>query len=1447
MKGTKQDTSKRLKSANYSEAERENNSDDDSDSSCEVMLNGTKKDTSRRLRSANYERENDSDDNSNSSCDEMLNAPRILRPKKLISPDVSLISNTDYGRLVWAKMSGFRFWPSVIINCHDCGMEAPSQQSAWVFWFSDNRVSQIPLSKIMDFAKNFASLHMKIYMSPSNSATLECLKEYRHQSKLVPLESQESLMAWANSAFPGAVNFEHNTDLDLSSKVKRCLSRIKKMKLRELTLKDLSSSTSSDESSLEERQNRKKKVSLMQAVREGTHDIETLCIACNRMDCEVVSPHPYFLGGICQSCKEELEDNVMTIGDDGDPKYCAVCGGPGEVLLCDEPQCERVFCTGCIELLVSPDAVQTIMDIDPWYCFLCEPYHPDTHGLIRPRPDWKNKLPSKSRGQKTSNVEDDTPDASTFPRRPLRVLSLFDGIGTGLLVLDRLGLEVEKYYASEVEEAAMNVSHLNFGPRITRVGNVQTLSSKKIAELYPIDLLIGGSPCNDLSAVNPKRKGLYDPTGTGILFFHYYRILKILQAEARAKAIHLFWLFENVSSMPREFMTEISLFFEREPCVIDAKHFSPQRRARYFWGNLPGMYDPIPSHLQENYRLSQYLHKIGDREALVQKVNCITTNTASLRLNLGKVWPIRMNEKGDVPWVTEIEKIFGFPLHFTDVGNLSSRERLALLGKSWSVPVIAYILKPLTNYFPRKNNCLATDVVQREGRQDISWVRPALEESEIGTTAESSEIETTAENFEIETTVDNSEIETTAENSEIEITAENSETETTAENSETETTAENSKTEVTAENSEIETTAENSEIETTAENSEIETIAENSEIETTAENSEIETTAENSEIEITAENSETETTAENSETETTAENSKIEVTAENSEIETTAENSEIETTAENSEIETIAENSEIETTAENSEIETTVENSEIETTAENFEIETTVENSEIETTAENSEIEITAENSEIETTAENSETETSAENSETETTAENSKTEITAENSEIETTAENSEIETIAENSEIETTAENSEIETTAENSEIETTVQNSEIETTVENSEIETTAKNSEIETTAENSEIETTIENSETETTAENSETETTAENLETEATAENSKIEITAENSEIETTAENSEIETTAENSEIETTAGEVSEIKCSTKNMRVNAYSHPKTTYIPLVEQFAGSHIGNDLQSGNINKCENVLKDLNVRKAVKIRVITFGENVPLIKDHKNINNSTQRYKYVQDSLLKNSTLKDKLIEYVNNNKSISELEEVLRKMKKLTVNLSRCIVKESQGKSINKPNKTEALRKMKKLTVNLSRCIVEESQGKSINKPNKTEALRKLKKLTVNLSRCIVEESQWQSINKPNKTETKQLTKVSKLHSKDFVSKSLQQNSNKRIKSCHNLTDTVDTLNYTLRSKEKENKRRLRSQTEEEKCNTHENLPPKKRKKNNQDYKKKMRNQ
>jgi DNA (cytosine-5)-methyltransferase 3A len=71
-----------------------------------------------------------------------------------------------------------------------------------------------------------------------------------------------------------------------------------------------------------------------------------------------------------------------------------------------------------------------------------------------------------------------------------------------------LGIRVEKYYASEVDKDAINVSRLNHGDAIEQVGAVESLDSEKLSALGPIDLLLGGSPCADLSLVNPARKGL---------------------------------------------------------------------------------------------------------------------------------------------------------------------------------------------------------------------------------------------------------------------------------------------------------------------------------------------------------------------------------------------------------------------------------------------------------------------------------------------------------------------------------------------------------------------------------------------------------------------------------------------------------------------------------------------------------------------------------------------------------------------------------------------------------------------------------------------------------------------------------------------------------------------------------------------------------------------------
>lgn len=76
-------------------------------------------------------------------------------------------------------------------------------------------------------------------------------------------------------------------------------------------------------------------------------------------------------------------------------------------------------------------------------------------------------------------------------------------------MLLNLGIIVDVYYASEIDKNALTISSAHFGDRITYLGDVRDITKEKIQEIAPIDLLIGGSPCNDLSLVNPARLGLH--------------------------------------------------------------------------------------------------------------------------------------------------------------------------------------------------------------------------------------------------------------------------------------------------------------------------------------------------------------------------------------------------------------------------------------------------------------------------------------------------------------------------------------------------------------------------------------------------------------------------------------------------------------------------------------------------------------------------------------------------------------------------------------------------------------------------------------------------------------------------------------------------------------------------------------------------------------------------
>ncbi|KAK3861177.1 hypothetical protein Pcinc_032823 [Petrolisthes cinctipes] len=666
-----------------------------------------------------------------------VNQDQDERPPKrkrleLNLPGRCLVRNSDFGRLVWGKIPGWKEWPGVVVRHSDCGKRPPAPHTAWLFWFQDYRISEVANFSVFQVSLNnvvdFNDKHFPLKLSkPLKKAILESLEEARIQSGLSVMESSD-LLEWGRDGLPGAQPFKSNPESCLSAKVMQKLWKIqltvkKKLVPFPTSSSDASSSQDSNPTDAEERRRWKPKASLLNKVRAGEYDIESLCIACSRVDCLVVAPHPFFFGGLCSDCKVDFEDNLETRGEDNIHMYCTVCGSPGELLLCDARNCDRVFCVGCVELLVTPSAVSVIKKATTWTCFLCTPHHPDTHGLLLPRH-------SQDEGE-FAETEEEVPefDPASFTGQPLRVLSLFDGIATGLYVLEKLGLMVEAYFASEIDKGAISVAEFNHGSKVTSIGSVEDLTNKQIANMCPIDLLLGGSPCNDLSFVNPKRKGLMDPTGTGVLFFYYYRVLKEIQLCNKGRP--LFWLFENVVHMAKTDSDCISLFLNCRPALVDAKHFTPQHRPRHFWGNLPGMRRSMPSDLG-NVSLSHCLDKIGDRSAQVEKINCITTRPNSLKLLSGTRYPIIMNEHGDTPWITEIEKIFGFPAHYTDVGNLQVRERQSLLGRAWCVPVIRHLLTPLVKYYTPAStdtttttNPASTDTTTNPASTDTTTTNPA--------------------------------------------------------------------------------------------------------------------------------------------------------------------------------------------------------------------------------------------------------------------------------------------------------------------------------------------------------------------------------------------------------------------------------------------------------------------------------------------------------------------------------------------------------------------------------------------------------------------------------------------------------------------------------------------------------------------------------------------------
>ncbi len=310
----------------------------------------------------------------------------------------------------------------------------------------------------------------------------------------------------------------------------------------------------------------------------------------------------------------------------------------------------------------------------------------------------------------------------------IKVLSLFDGISCARVALERAGFKVGSYYSAEIDKYATEISKKNY-PDIVRLGDVKGITAdEQVFEqlqkngIRPVfihpnrtDLLIGGSPCQDLSIAKKDRKGL-DGERSG-LFWEYVRILNEVQPR--------FFILENVASMPKEAKDLISKTLGVEPVMINASLVSAQNRKRLFWvgkRNDRGGYEKVEIPLPEDrgillkdifdYKIDR---KIKNTPRLRKTRSGVAWDTSGKNYGSQQDRAYSLNgkfptipksqtltktnivlENGDVVVLTvnELEKLQGLPKNYTD-GILSINKRAESLGNAFNVDVVSHILKYL--------------------------------------------------------------------------------------------------------------------------------------------------------------------------------------------------------------------------------------------------------------------------------------------------------------------------------------------------------------------------------------------------------------------------------------------------------------------------------------------------------------------------------------------------------------------------------------------------------------------------------------------------------------------------------------------------------------------------------------------------------------------------------
>jgi len=265
----------------------------------------------------------------------------------------------------------------------------------------------------------------------------------------------------------------------------------------------------------------------------------------------------------------------------------------------------------------------------------------------------------------------------------LNILSLFDGISCGRIALENAGLKVDTYFASEIEKYSIKVALENY-PDTIELGDINLINA---SDLPQIDLLIGGSPCQDLSLAKTNGKGL-EGAKSG-LFWQYIRLLK----ETNPK----WFLLENVA-MKKEWEIIITDAMGVEPIIINSRLLSGQNRVRYYWTNIPNVTQPIDKNISVNDILEtdDINAKCGARRGrknaegkYIQLLELRKDNKTSALTTVDKDNLVLDHGVERFLTQTELEKLQTLPIGYTSV--LSRNQAGKAIGNAWTVDIITHI------------------------------------------------------------------------------------------------------------------------------------------------------------------------------------------------------------------------------------------------------------------------------------------------------------------------------------------------------------------------------------------------------------------------------------------------------------------------------------------------------------------------------------------------------------------------------------------------------------------------------------------------------------------------------------------------------------------------------------------------------------------------------------